>query len=459
MPSFILNVKAFGAVGNGSIDDRAAIQAAVNAAIVNGGTVYFPVGTYKISNNITFPAGVKYKFDTGAELLPDSTKILTFNGTIEADPQSQIFGGSGTVVVNTPPILNAFGTSTSSLVTTLVYQPGGVAAGNVFTDFNALYKALDVLCPVNTHGGRSPSIIQIDGYFVSNNNALIYPRTGGGAYNLNNVTWEGVASAITGSGGSEVTFQDGVTINGGSPSANLTMRLRGNIEFVNNTTNNVISCAYPNQVVLINMNENANMQSDTTGRMLKCTNGGIIYIFMSDDATLGDGISPVIENAGGAGVEVQAYGHSFVGGNSLTGSGISVFWDFASPGPIPGVTVTSVICTDTSVTLSNGANQNVAIPDPLGDTKPNAFVRIDGPTSSYSIGGIVCNGGNRPGTRVTFWSANIGTLSLNNADAGSIATNQIYTKTGSAVTVGGTFSTVTLQYAAVIPGWVVVGSS
>jgi hypothetical protein len=45
----IKNVKDFGATGDGSTDDTAAIQAAVDAAIAaGGGTVYFPAGTYSI---------------------------------------------------------------------------------------------------------------------------------------------------------------------------------------------------------------------------------------------------------------------------------------------------------------------------------------------------------------------------------------------------------------------------
>jgi len=49
-----LNVKDFGATGDGSTDDTAAIQAAINAAIdQGGGTVYVPVGNYVITAPIT----------------------------------------------------------------------------------------------------------------------------------------------------------------------------------------------------------------------------------------------------------------------------------------------------------------------------------------------------------------------------------------------------------------------
>lgn len=48
------NVKAepYGAVGNGIVDDYAAITAAITAANTVGGTVYFPPGTYKVSQTL-----------------------------------------------------------------------------------------------------------------------------------------------------------------------------------------------------------------------------------------------------------------------------------------------------------------------------------------------------------------------------------------------------------------------
>lgn len=90
------NVKNFGAIGNGSADDSTAILSAFTTAS-SGGIIYFPAGQYRISSNITFPAGVTHKFAPGAKLAPDSTKVITFSGTIDADPQSQIFIGAGSI--------------------------------------------------------------------------------------------------------------------------------------------------------------------------------------------------------------------------------------------------------------------------------------------------------------------------------------------------------------------------
>lgn len=48
-PRSVLDVREFGAVGDGTTDDSVAIQVAIDAATASGGTVYFPAGTYIVS--------------------------------------------------------------------------------------------------------------------------------------------------------------------------------------------------------------------------------------------------------------------------------------------------------------------------------------------------------------------------------------------------------------------------
>lgn len=93
------NVKAYGATGNGSTDDTAAIASAISAATAaTGGTIFFPVGTYLISSSLNvgggFPGGLQilgagweseillkgtancYMFDTGNGTGPTYTPGL-----------------------------------------------------------------------------------------------------------------------------------------------------------------------------------------------------------------------------------------------------------------------------------------------------------------------------------------------------------------------------------------------
>ncbi len=80
----VFSVKDFGALGNGSNDDRQEIQAAINAAIAaGGGTVYFPRGTYKITGFVGASTGPTQT--TSVVLLGEAgTKISVENASYSA---------------------------------------------------------------------------------------------------------------------------------------------------------------------------------------------------------------------------------------------------------------------------------------------------------------------------------------------------------------------------------------
>jgi hypothetical protein len=86
----VFNVKdsAYGAVGDGSTDDTAAINAAITAATASGGTVFFPAGTYRVTSLITVQHDVNL-VGAGSEF----TAILTDHAT--AGTLSYNAAGSG----------------------------------------------------------------------------------------------------------------------------------------------------------------------------------------------------------------------------------------------------------------------------------------------------------------------------------------------------------------------------
>jgi len=55
----VINVKRFGAVGDGVTDDQPAIQQAIDRAEVNGGVIFFPVGNYHINASRLIYSSVK----------------------------------------------------------------------------------------------------------------------------------------------------------------------------------------------------------------------------------------------------------------------------------------------------------------------------------------------------------------------------------------------------------------
>jgi polygalacturonase len=70
----IFNVREFGAKGDGTIFDTAAIQSALDACTNSGGTVEFPPGTY-LSKPLTLHSETTVKLDAGATLQADTNQM------------------------------------------------------------------------------------------------------------------------------------------------------------------------------------------------------------------------------------------------------------------------------------------------------------------------------------------------------------------------------------------------
>jgi hypothetical protein len=95
------NVRLYGAIGNGSTDDHAAFQAAINSGL----PVYVPAGTYAISTGLTMgndgqaftgPKGAILKKTAGVDCLTVTANRCQILGiTIDGNSQS---GGSGLVI-------------------------------------------------------------------------------------------------------------------------------------------------------------------------------------------------------------------------------------------------------------------------------------------------------------------------------------------------------------------------
>jgi len=89
-------VTEYGAVGNGTTDDRGAFANAA-AALTH---IVIPSGTYRIASDITFGNTITLEFWQGANLSIDSGKTVTISGNIIAGDNT-IFTGSGTATLST----------------------------------------------------------------------------------------------------------------------------------------------------------------------------------------------------------------------------------------------------------------------------------------------------------------------------------------------------------------------
>ena len=95
---FEFDINTYGAVGDGTTNDRPALVLALAAAVAAGGVVKFSKGTYRISTSITLTQPCV--FDIGATIKPSSGQVITFNDTIIAEAKP-IFdrSASGTFLI------------------------------------------------------------------------------------------------------------------------------------------------------------------------------------------------------------------------------------------------------------------------------------------------------------------------------------------------------------------------
>ena len=119
------NIKDYGAVGDGVVNDQAAIQAALNAATnAGGGTVFVPPGTYKINsllvlqNNVEFTGtGESSKIQTSGDFYAVSAtnknraaiRNIYFYGTGSGDSNRGISLSSSTEIIVDNCIIENFG--------------------------------------------------------------------------------------------------------------------------------------------------------------------------------------------------------------------------------------------------------------------------------------------------------------------------------------------------------------
>ena len=198
-----INVKDFGAVGDGVTDDTAAVQAAVNALPAVGGSLTFPqtsAGIYLLSSKPTVGSKkIVCKFEGEAVLssntyLPNGTNIFGFKqqGTETSYTEVKVVGDTvdqesiAGSKVNGFKAVHNFGSSSSTGGRHAVYgvlvQDATTSATS--TDRNYVGVQGQVITAVNDGGTATTLADSKGGYFGMSSIASI----GSGATNLKNVT-------------------------------------------------------------------------------------------------------------------------------------------------------------------------------------------------------------------------------------------------------------------------------
>jgi len=89
----VVNVKAFGAKGDGINDDTAAVQKALDYAKIHTPVCYLPAGHYRLNGSLTIPAGVTLMGASGSvnhSKTPNGTTMLIYGGKGDVNGQPAI---------------------------------------------------------------------------------------------------------------------------------------------------------------------------------------------------------------------------------------------------------------------------------------------------------------------------------------------------------------------------------
>ena len=157
----VVNVKDFGAVGDGVTDDRQNIENAANFAISVNKTLYFPSGNYFINSKTSTSAncGIFIHTDYGISIILDDNATLIAGINL----YNQTILGGGRAVIRIERINNVVGESVNFTggkfdVSNIPIPSGGVGTGGLdCLSIGPKYKKVNINKVVFNHGIRTAS--------------------------------------------------------------------------------------------------------------------------------------------------------------------------------------------------------------------------------------------------------------------------------------------------------------
>ncbi len=278
-------------------------------------SVVVAVGGVVLNTDVTLGAGVTIEYSSDSFVETQGAGV-----TLDLLSQAQLVEYSPAVPGNWNPTPAQVAAALDQLATraaqTFVFQPGGVASGNVFTSWASLYAALPA---ASTKGFRPPTTIKIDDSFTS---PAVIP-VGTGAYNLDGVTFTAVANSVPGFGGAALNIASGVTITCG------VLRFSEGLTVTYLGTAACITSSAATQAVNLYIDENVLLQSTSTGAFLSATHG--VCIVVLNNSYMGDGTHTTILSASPAVVQVLQCGASEIDNAACSGTGLTLTWDVIPP--------------------------------------------------------------------------------------------------------------------------------
>lgn len=215
----IISVKDFGAVGDDTHDDTTNIQAAIDYANTVGGDVYFPAGTYKISNTLTIDNSSSTSEFAKASMYGDSSASARIRGTTGSFNMLEITGGTTGAGVHSHQVLRGLFFTKDDLL-------GGVIVGDNLaflsvedvsslggnygfygtdvlssTFYDCVFRFANIGMRLEYGNFSQPNAITLTGCVIGNNSDIGVYVTGGSTFNMFGGSVE--SNGMTGSSGTK----------------------------------------------------------------------------------------------------------------------------------------------------------------------------------------------------------------------------------------------------------------
>lgn len=326
--SFTVNIKEHGALGNGKKDDKAAIEKAIKQLPEEGGTIYFPSGTYYISGTIDIPdntalsgnATIKSTSNVLMFQVGDNTAFrnLTFyncNTAIYGETRKNIVIDKCRFIKIKLAAVSFYGCSNSEVKNSNFYE---IAKNSIVIDRQGSYINIhdNVFNNPEAYGGYTEAQISAHVYVLSGDRITVENNTvknNGGQgiiFSFNSSTNKGTTNSVARGNICEGNGQEGITSFGGK------LKVSRDNTIVSNTCKNnrfhQIECWESDNCTI----ENNTVDEFTTGGNLAA-----IMIYKSNYAKV---LSNTILHARSNGIDI-AHGSSYctISGNVISNTNMS----------------------------------------------------------------------------------------------------------------------------------------
>jgi hypothetical protein len=210
------NVKLYGLVGDGSTNDRAALNTLMNTTAPSGSTIKFPAGTYLIDTTTISVSGKRFNLKGEGAIIKTTSNISIFTVATTASDNAAFWTVEGIRFEG-----NSTGTSQTAL--TFNSSSGGFSISNcVFTLFGG--KAVMVNNTVNSAGTKYIGGRIVDCTFISNlygcdfsNRAEYMQVSSTNFYNTLEAAIQSTSGNMTIDGACNISYgKDGIIVNAGT---------------------------------------------------------------------------------------------------------------------------------------------------------------------------------------------------------------------------------------------------